>query len=87
MLKTLRDLGMGMPKRPKRCDTGKREDPGDEVAANCFFFSKWRLRKDLQNCVWLQMVKKVSCYKTSVLACAQILPKRGNICHERILTG
>ena len=38
MLKTLRDLGMGMPKRPKRCDTGKREDPGDEVAANCFFF-------------------------------------------------
>ena len=38
MLKTRRDLGMGMPKRPKRCDTGKREDPGDEVAANCFFF-------------------------------------------------
>ena len=66
-----------------------REDPGDEVAANCqkYFFSKWRLRKDLQNCVWLQMVMKVSCNKTSVLACAQFLPIRSNICYERILTG
>ena len=45
MLKTLRDLGMGMPKRPKRCDTGKREDPGDEVAANCFFFFKMATAK------------------------------------------
>ena len=45
MLKTGRDLGMGMPKRPKRCDTGKREDPGDEVAANCFFFFKMATAK------------------------------------------
>ena len=45
MLKTLRDLGMGMPKRPKRCDTGKREDPGDEVAANGFFFFKMATAK------------------------------------------
>ena len=45
MLKTLRDLGMGMSKRPKRCDTGKREDPGDEVAANCFFFFKMATAK------------------------------------------
>ena len=45
MLKTRRDLGMGMPKRPKRCDTGKREDPGDEVAANCFFFFKMATAK------------------------------------------
>ena len=45
MLKTLRDLGMGMPKRPKRCDTGKREDPGDEVAANFFFFFKMATAK------------------------------------------
>ena len=45
MLKTLRDLGMGMPKRPKRCDTGKREDPGDEVAANCCFFFKMATAK------------------------------------------
>ena len=44
------------------------------------FFSKWRLRKDLQNWVWLQMVTKVSCYKTSVLACAHFLSKRSNIC-------
>ena len=45
MLKTLRDLGMGMPKRPRRCDTGKREDPGDEVAASCFFFFKMATAK------------------------------------------